>query len=143
MKLGIFVSFDTAVHVSHQDFRRGGPLSNILLITWGSLLAWFSLMPSPPQVSGFLGWDKLQHAFAYALLAWLIARVLIRQRALHPVHTWWVAFLCAMLFGIGMEILQWVINMGRSGEWFDLIADALGAMVACVIFRHLVGRKFA
>jgi len=136
-------SVESTAHISGRDDRRGGPLSNILLAGWVVLLAWFSLMPSPPQMSGFLGWDKLQHAFAYGVLAWLVARVLIRWRALRPVHAWWVAFLCAMLFGVGMELLQWGLNIGRSGEWFDLIADALGALCACVIFRHFVGRKYA
>lgn len=123
--------------------KQGGLLNVVMLIGWGALLTWLSLISSPPQVAGPFGWDKLQHAVAYGLLAWLVARVVVRWRILRSTHAWWVAWLATICFGVAIELLQWAMHRGRAGEWQDLVADALGALVVCVIFRHTCDRKYA
>ncbi len=113
----------------------------LLLISWMVLLGWLSLMSSPPQVPGLFGWDKLQHAVAYGLLAWLMAYVMLSSKKFRPSATWWSAGLCALLFGAGMELLQQAMHAGRAAEWQDLVADALGILLACVIFRQTIKIK--
>lgn len=100
------------------------------------LIACLSLVPSPPQMPGLLGWDKLQHAGAYGLLSLLIAQTLNTLPRLRPEKAWWRAALAAICYGGLMEILQLLMHLGRTAEWSDLAADALGVVICCVLFRQ-------
>jgi len=105
-------------------------------IIWICIIFWLSLTPSPPQLPGILGWDKLLHAGAYGLLALLIAQFLICFLA-NPANAWWQAGLAAVGFGALLEILQLLAQTGRTAEWWDLFADVVGVFLCCVIFRQL------
>jgi VanZ family protein len=105
---------------------------------WGGIIAWLSLIPSPPQIPGLLGWDKLQHAGAYGLLSLLIAQAFRTLPRVQPQKAWWRAALAALCFGGLLEILQLVMQAGRTAEWWDLAADALGVSICCVLFRQVV-----
>ena len=107
-------------------------------IIWTCIIFWLSLTPSPPQLPGILGWDKLLHAGAYGLLALLIAQFLLCFLA-NPANVWWQAGLVAVGFGALLEILQLLAQTGRTAEWWDLFADAVGAFLCCVIFRQIQG----
>jgi VanZ family protein len=110
-------------------------------LTWAASIACLSLIPSPPQMPGLLGWDKLQHAGAYALLTLLIAQALRRSVLGTMGAAWWPAGLTAVAFGGLLEILQLLMQAGRTAEWWDLLADALGACVCCVILRQIATVK--
>jgi VanZ family protein len=114
------------------------PVLRILVLTvWVMTIAWMSLDPSPPEIGGVLAWDKLQHVLAYGFLALLIARVLACRLRGHHRAAWWQAWIAATLFGLLLEILQLAMQKGRSAEWQDLLADALGALIVCVLFRQI------
>ncbi|MCK4535691.1 MAG: VanZ family protein [Desulfuromonadales bacterium] len=108
----------------------------LVLLIWCALILWLSLDPSPPRLPGIFGWDKLLHALAYGLLALLVARVLVCLCNGQNHGAWWQAWLVATLFGLLLEVLQMTMHNGRTAEWGDLLADALGALVVCVLFRH-------
>jgi VanZ family protein len=109
-----------------------------LPLAWGTIIFWLSLTSSPPQISGVLGWDKLLHAAAYGLLSLLVAQFLFCL-PVDPHKVWWLAWLVAICFGALMEVLQLLAQTGRTAEWWDLFADALGAFIPCVILRQLPG----
>ena len=101
--------------------------------TWRAVLAlllvvvsYLALTPFPPHGVD-LGWDKLNHTAAFAALAfaaWLgLPAPRYNQRLL---------LLSLLAYGGAIEILQlWV--PGRSCEWGDLAADAVGITVgACL-----------
>jgi VanZ family protein len=108
-------------------------------IFWALIIFYLSLTTSPPQLPGVLGWDKLLHAGAYGLLS-----ILLAQAFLFPPFSlnkpWWLAGFTAVAFGALLEVLQLVSQAGRTAEWLDLLADAVGAFFCCVIFRHVVKR---
>jgi VanZ family protein len=106
-----------------------------VLLAWAATISWLSLTNAPPQVAGVLGWDKLLHAGAYGLLSLLVAQFLFCL-PLHPRKIWWSSWLVAICFGALMEILQRLTHAGRTAEWQDLLADAVGAFLACVIFSQ-------
>jgi VanZ family protein len=107
----------------------------ILLVLIG-VVGWLTLTPKPPPAID-LGWDKLNHVAAFMALgfsAYLSYPDSARRR---------VAALCAMVaLGGLIEILQLYVP-GRSSEWGDLLADAIGvgagAIVAVLLLRLLVG----
>lgn len=106
-------------------------------VLWALIILWLSLTSSPPQLPGVLGWDKLLHAGAYGLLS-----ILLAQAFLCPPFSmnkpWWPAAIAAVVYGALLEILQLLSQTGRTAEWLDLFADAIGACFCCVVFRHLL-----
>lgn len=106
-------------------------------VLWALIILLLSLTSSPPQLPGVLGWDKLLHAGAYGLLSLLLA-----QAFLCPPFSlnrpWWLAAGAAVAYGALLEILQLLSQTGRTAEWLDLFADALGAFFCCVVFRHML-----
>ncbi|MGE5864555.1 MAG: VanZ family protein [Rhizobacter sp.] len=78
-----------------------------------------ALAPQPPQaLSG--GWDKLNHAAAFAALAFS------GRFAFRGGTAAWAALGAGLLaLGIGIEVGQAFVP-GRQCEWADLLADALG-----------------
>ena len=106
--------------------------------TWAGIIFWLSLTSSPPQLPGVLGWDKLLHAGAYGLLTVLIAQALFFLSP-NSVKIWWYAGLAAIGCGALLEILQLLVQTGRTAEWWDLFADAVGVLLSCVIFRQVPG----
>jgi VanZ family protein len=109
-------------------------------VLWALIILWLSLTSSPPQLPGVLGWDKLLHAGAYGLLSLLLA-----QAFLCPPFTmnkpWWLAGTTAIAYGALLEILQLLSQNGRTAEWPDLFADAMGAFFCCVVFRQRMKRS--
>jgi VanZ family protein len=106
-----------------------------LPVLWAVIILWLSLTASPPSLPGFLGWDKLLHAAAYALLALLVAQYL----QIHCADSRRACIYAACLaigYGGLMEIMQLVVQTGRLAEWWDLAADVVGAVTGCVIFRQ-------
>lgn len=75
---------------------------------------------------GLLGLDKYVHALAYAGFAGIVAYALVDgpiERALL------VAFATAVLFGLGVELVQMPIPY-RTGGAADFVANAVGATLA-------------
>jgi VanZ family protein len=103
---------------------------------WALIILWLSLTSSPPQIEGALGWDKFLHASAYGLLSLLLAQAFISFQL--PGKAMWWAGLSAVAYGGLLEILQMLAQTGRTAEWWDLFADAVGAFLGCVIFRRML-----
>jgi VanZ family protein len=96
------------------------------------IVGYLALSPSPPHGAS-LGWDKLNHAAAFAAMAFAAVLALRNLR-------WHRRYVALGLVGYGgaIEIAQWFVP-GRSCEWGDLLADcigiAVGAQLATVMLR--------
>jgi len=119
----------------------GNKLKNIISVSspfvWAIIILYLSLTPSPPKPPGVLGWDKLQHAGAYGLLSLLLIQILLYWR-FTLTRSLWSAGLVAVAYGALMELLQLLTRTGRSAEWQDVFADAVGVFLCCVIFRQVM-----
>ena len=79
--------------------------------------------------------DKLMHALLYAVLA----------------AAWWLAIkrpvwiiVGVTLYGALLELCQHYCTLTRSGEWLDLLADFVGALIGTMIvfiFENLRSRN--
>ncbi len=89
-------------------------------------VAYLALHPQPPAaMTG--GWDKLNHALAFAALAWSACLALgdsVRRR--------WSAVAGLLAFGGAIELAQLVVP-GRAGEWSDLLADVIGIVIGSAL----------
>lgn len=110
-------------------------VATLLSMAWAAIILWLSLTPSPPDIPGVLGWDKLLHAGAYGLLALLVA-LLFSSCCRNSWRTYFLTGFICLLYGGLVEILQMHANTGRTAEWWDLFADAIGVAAACVVFRQ-------
>jgi VanZ family protein len=116
-------------HATATEF----PLPWIVLAALTALLSWLSLTPAPPKIDhGLLGWDKFQHALAYAFLT-LVAGRAFRRLTISPGRAWLAAATYAALVGGGLEVLQGLSRTGRFADWSDLLADLLGILTVLIL----------
>jgi VanZ family protein len=94
-------------------------------------ICWLAFTPWPPAEVD-TGWDKANHALAFAAFA-VCAR-----------HAWPAAGLLPLMaaglaFGGLIEIVQTMVP-GRVAEWSDLAGDAAGLVIGLALDR-LAGRR--
>lgn len=101
-----------------------------LFCAWFLTILFLALQSGPPRLnSSILDWDKFQHAAAFGLLALLAGKTLASW--LPTTRAWLVAFIVAMLLGGIVEVAQAALTTYRSGDRYDLLADAIGAALVC------------
>ena len=96
------------------------------------LITWLALTPAPPPQAD-TGWDKANHALAFAVLA-VLAR-LAQGPGPRPARTAWTAA-SLLAYGAAIELLQ-AQRPPRSGEWSDLLADAAGIVAGLLLAAPL------
>lgn len=89
-----------------------------------------TLMPAGdvPQV-GRPGFDKFVHFFAFGLLSIFALFDTARYTGRLTKRLYITVALCVAAFGGLIEILQDLLQMGRSADWADFIADTIGAFL--------------
>ena len=87
---------------------------------------WLSLVPADQVPSAFHFWDKAQHAFGFAGLAFLGLMA-------YPGRIRLLMFGLALL-GAGIECAQWMTGW-RFGDWQDWVADCVGLAIGAVAWR--------
>lgn len=104
-----------------------------------ALILWLTLAPDPlgdNQPMLFEGADKIVHAIMFGFLTAVI--LLDRQRSIRwkavAARTGVAAALPSTLFGIGVEVAQLSMGLGRGFEVADMISDAAGAAAAAFIW---------
>jgi hypothetical protein len=90
-----------------------------------------SLMPSKNLPNVNLS-DKVEHALAYALLAFWFASLVLRRSFI------WVA-LGLLALGGAIEIIQGMMPYGREGDWYDFYADAAGIALGLMLASTRLG----
>ena len=89
-------------------------------------VGYLALTPNPPGGVD-TGWDKLNHMLAFTALAFCAVLGHPSARRTRTV------LLCALLaYGGSIEIAQLFVP-GRSAEWGDLLADAIGIACGAVV----------
>lgn len=107
---------------------------------WRALLAvlviailWFALSPRPPATVD-TGWDKANHAAAFAALAFTAVWALWPR----PRQWGWLA-LWLLAFGGAIEVAQTHLPP-RQGDWADLFADGIGMALGLLCAWPLTSR---
>ncbi|WP_416138736.1 VanZ family protein [Halomonas sp. HK25] len=100
-----------------------------LAVAGALAIALGSLTPGS-QMPSSLPWDKANHFVGYVGLAGLIGLAGVRLP---------LAFLMAVLFGITIEYAQVPVPGRSGGDWWDILANSLGAGFA-VTLLHLLRR---
>jgi len=100
-----------------------------LLILIG--IIFFSLTSKNLNVDGLRNLDKVQHALAYAVLAFFFSLSVKSWEFIKPVSILTLVF-CALIGG-ALEIIQ--SRFGRMMEMNDFIADLIGASLGTLLSK--------
>jgi VanZ family protein len=120
---------------------------NLAAILWAVFIFILCVLPgyAIPHYSwtDLLSVDKLVHAFLFAVLTLLLIRGFTKQTevAFLKSNTLSVVFFISVLYGGLLELMQNYCLTDRNGSWFDLIADAIGAIIGIVFYTYLKKKK--
>lgn len=93
----------------------------------------------PTTLSDIIAWDKLAHAFVYAVFSFFLYRTGLlyfsKKRAL--IYAWFIA----VVYGITMEIVQYSFFPNRYFEIFDIFANIVGATINLLLIYFLTNKK--
>jgi len=76
--------------------------------------------------NGPAGFDKVEHLAAYILLSLWFTGLVARGR-------YWAVVAGLLALGLLIEVLQWRMNLGRSAETLDMLANMLGVGVGITL----------
>ena len=107
-------------NTKHATFKLCGQLLTLLAFIAISYLAIKpSMIPLVDQAN-----DKFKHMLAFATLAGGLS--------LFWGFAWWRVALGLLLYGIGIEVVQWFVS-GRYASVWDVMADAVGITVGLLV----------
>lgn len=86
------------------------------------------LLPNSDLPQSFSLNDKLSHVIGHALMACYFAGLVERRN-------WWKILLFQFLLGVGIEVSQAMMHVGREADVFDCIANLLGAGLGLTLAR--------
>lgn len=104
-----------------------------MLLLYCILIFFLSNQPSLPTPNGFEGQDKLIHATAYAVMAWLCWQTGLHHYTTRPAVLAACSIIFCSLYGISDEYHQSFVA-GRDSSLFDWLADTAGAALL-ILFR--------
>jgi len=99
-----------------------------VLLGYCGLIFWLSSQSHLPVPLSFSGQDKIIHASAYAMMAWLFWQSFNHHPSVRPGMLAMAAVIFCSLYGISDEWHQSFVA-GRDASVWDWLADTLGAIV--------------
>ena len=108
-------------------------------LAWTLLILLVCLMPgdklSSSSFLSFKGADNLVHFTLYLVLLILIGKGLVSyfQSSYSRNRIIALSFLYCLFLGIGVEFIQSVFVAGRLGDFFDVLANAIGSSIGVLI----------
>ncbi|MDE7154371.1 MAG: VanZ family protein [Muribaculaceae bacterium] len=111
-------------------------------VTLGILYLTLVPRPLPPmRLPLFPHFDKVAHALMFGLMVLAMLFDYSRKGGTSIYRFAIISVMVSVAFGALIEILQSNMGLGRSGDWYDLLADAGGALIFSA-FAPLMGRWF-
>lgn len=112
-------------------------------ILWAIVILILCGLPSSdfPKVRFFQipHFDKLVHFGLYFIFTLIILSESRKSKFFIEISTTIkiVAFTVAILYGISIEIMQWLFFTSRSAEFFDVMANMLGATLSIFTYKYI------
>lgn len=96
----------------------------------------------------FLDWlkpDKIVHLILFGVLSYLLIRAFLEKGrgSMLSSNAKLFAIIFTSLYGVLVEVLQEYVFIGRHGDVYDSIADAVGGLIGLWFFNYRVRRKSA
>jgi VanZ family protein len=97
-----------------------------------AVIEYLAITPSPDNHLA-LGWDKLNHFFAFLVLYILLSLSFINMKMKIK-----VVFL--LIFALHIEVIQY-FTPSRSSSFADIVADIIGIFAGVFIYKYFFLRK--
>ncbi len=112
-----------------------------LAIAWAMLIL-FACGAQPGtlaqlKLEDLFGYDKPIHALLFGVQAWLFIKANLKYSNQNPKRNIAIWCIISAAYGALIELMQKFIFTGRSYDYFDMIANALG----CLIVYFVVSKK--
>lgn len=123
-----------------SEYKRRTRLLLFIALGWTLLLtvlSLFSVKKLPKLEFDFS--DKLLHSFFYLILSllwFLYFEIKDGKKKLHPLLIGSIIF----FYGIVIEALQEIMPYGRSADWKDMVANAMGILIAVLLFNFILDK---
>ena len=116
--------------------NRSSLMYQILTLVWAAVILVLSTMPGQqlPKIDWLMTPDKFGHAGVYGVLTIGIYFSLLPFFASKGRNRWF-AFGLASLYGIVMEVVQYAFFPDRYFEFWDIVANIIGALVALLLLK--------
>jgi VanZ family protein len=117
-------------------------LAFIPALTWAGIIVFMSLLPSKELPTSLLVSDKIIHSLIYfGLTSMLFLATIYISESTISKHQFNKLFLISaiisFILGILVEIAQEKMNIGRSGDVNDVIANLLGTIIVYPIVKKI------
>lgn len=117
----------------------------LLTIITAVAILWLTLAPQPTlevDIPLFPGFDKFAHALMFGFLLLMLFTDRWRKHQYVGLKQIVYFSVTTAAFGLLIEVLQLSMNVGRSFEWADWIADSIGTItVATAIYIFLIKER--
>lgn len=98
-----------------------------------------------PHAKPIIGFDKVVHFLMYAVFAfacvWGYRKQYVAHDTAYKKRALLLALAVSVAYGGVTELLQEHFVPLRTGDWFDFLADSIGAMVGVVVFYLFFRQK--
>lgn len=110
-----------------------------------AVVLYLTLFPRPfgsVHIPLFAGADKVVHGVMFLGVAFSLAIDFSRgSRRVSIISLGVASVALASFLGGAIEMAQWQMGMGRSGDWFDFAADFIGAVIGVAIAAAMLKRN--
>jgi VanZ family protein len=116
----------------------------ILFISWVILITGLSLFDfnSDEPVVEVPNFDKLVHFtfyFGFVVFGWLALK---QRKSMHIALKNLLTLIgVAIFFGMLIEVLQYALPVDRAAEFFDILANTLGAIAGGLLIKTYISRS--
>lgn len=117
---------------------------NFLGIAWAVFILILCGLPGDQfQKSHITNADKVIHTFLFAVLVFLLSVGFIKQRTFPYLrqNTLSKVIVMSIAYGALIEVLQGVLFVGRSIDFYDAVFNAFGCFVGYGLFIAIYGRE--
>ena len=120
--------------LSERSYWLGIAIFLLTIITFAlTLLPVDNVLPS--QIWSY---DKLGHLLIFGGWTFLVGYY---RYLLHPENmNLFLIFFSGVLFGVGVEILQYAMPLNRTADFFDVAFDAVGCFIAVLALYKITER---
>lgn len=119
-----------------------------LTLLWGFLIFVLFLTPAQyfpaiPDIYSLFQPDKIIHLFLFGVFTWLILHSILKQYGVRFLryHGTLIALTTGIFAGATTEILQYSLDINRSGNIYDFIANLAGCFLGLIVFNWLLRKK--
>jgi len=106
-------------------------MKKIILTIYYIAISYLLLKPGGDSIAPFIYFDKLVHFSFFAILGILLSLNFKINKKIIIIIT---------CYAVTTEILQHIMGLGRSFDFFDIVADFVGLLAGIIIFYFIKKR---